>query len=239
MFRRILITEIVLIQVCIGNSAYGRKSPALSADHPRTQELIVYRDSQVLYNGRIWYRKHSNVRGNEFFESALWNRGDVIISGHSFRNNDLRYDILNDELLIRRADGLILILNSQIISDFILFTGDKSYHFRNFRNKKEAGITGYANVLYDGKTSLLLKPVKEILPLGYQKIEDIFIQTDYLYVMKNGIAGRIKGFKGLLDFLGDKRKEIRSFIRANRIDLFAKEPENLIPVLKYYDSLSE
>ena len=208
-------------------------------ENSRPQELLVYRDSQILYNGKLWYRKHTNVHGNEFFSSALWNRGDVFINDRIYRNNDLRYDILNDDLLIRRSDGVIIIMNSEMISGFSISIGEKEYQFRNFREKDGFGFDGYANVLYDGKTALFLKPVKEILPLGYQKIYDLFVQTDYLYVKKDRTVTRIRSRKGLLDLLKDREKEIRNYIRASRVDVFPRQPWTIIPVLMYYDSLSD
>jgi len=232
--------EIFLLMLSVACSGeYSKCNPVQVFEVSSTQELRAYRDSQILYNGRVWYRKHSNVRGNEFFESALWTRGDVVINGRTFRDNDLRYDILNDELLIRRADGVILILNSMQVTDFTLFIGGNTFYFRNFRISKSAGIDGYANVLYDGKTTLLLKPVKEILPLGYKQVDDIFVQTDYLYVLRKGVATRIRGNKGLMDLFGEKRKEIRSHIRAGRLNVLVKEPVTVIPVLRYYDTLPD
>jgi hypothetical protein len=130
-------------------------------------------------------------------------------------------------------------MNSELISGFSISIGDKEYQFRNFRERDSFGFDGYANVLYDGKTALLLKPVKEILPLGYQKMYDLFVQTDYLYIKKGGSIMRIRSRKGLLDLLEDREKEIRNFIRTNRLDVFPRQPWTVIPVLRYYDSLSD
>ncbi len=231
--------KIIILFLCLFPviSISGHGTDTLSFGVP--QELLIYRDSQTLYNGKLWYRKHSNVHGNEFFTSALWNRGDVIINDRIYRNNDLRYDILNDDLLIRRSDGVVIILNREKIFGFSISIGEEEYRFGNFSGKDITGFNGYANILYDGRTALLLKPVKEILPLGYQKIYDLFVQTDYLYIKKNGTITRIRSRKGLLDLLGDRGKEIRNFIRINRLDVFPKQPWTLIPVLRYYDSLSD
>ena len=203
------------------------------------QELLVYRDSQVLYNGKAWYKRYTNVRGNEFFSTALWVSGEVSINGRTFRVRSLRYDIANDELLIRRSDGVAIAMNGEMVSGFTLFTDGNSYHFKNFRGRGNYGMNGYAIGLYEGKTALLLKPVKVLMPLGYQKIMDMFVQTDYLYVYKNGQVHRIRYRKDLLDLLDDKRNEIRNFIRTNRLNILPEQPGSIIPVLRYYDSLPE
>ena len=236
--KKIIILFLCLFPV-ISISGHGTDTRNLGPEKSRPQELLIYRDSQILYNGRLWYRKHSNIRGNEFFTSALWNRGNVIINDRIYRNNDLRYDILNDDLLIRRSDGVVLILNRETVSGFSISIGEEEYQFRNFRVKDNPELNGYANILYDGRTALLLKPVKEILPLGYQKIYDLYVQTDYLYIKKNGAITKIRNRKGLLDLLGDREREIRNFIRTNRLDVFPRQPWTLIPVLRYYDSLSD
>ncbi len=215
----------------------GWLSPDSSVFYP--QELRTYQDSQILYNGRIWHKKHGNVLGNEFLFTPLWLKGDVTINGHTFNDNSLRYDILNDELLIRRHDGVIISLNKEMVSGFVLKIDNNQYRFENFGSSDNNGLTGFANVLYRGNTALLLKSVKEIEPLGYQKVYDIFYLTEYMYVMKDGDFHRIRGRKGLLDFLDDKRGELKNFIRLNKIIIIPKQPEYVIPVLQFYDSLTD
>jgi hypothetical protein len=203
------------------------------------QELRVYQDSQILYNGRIWHKKHGNVLGNEFLFTPLWLKGDVIINGLKFSDKDLRYDIYNDELLIRRDDGLIISLNQEAVSGFVLKIDNNQYRFLNSGKDNELFLKGYAKVMYEGRTTLLLKSVKEILPLGYRNLYDIFYLKEYLYVMKDDKFLRVRGRKKLLEFLDDKREEIRRYIRINKIILIPKQPESIVPVLKYYDSLAD
>ncbi|MBW6500305.1 MAG: hypothetical protein K0B05_02830 [Bacteroidales bacterium] len=200
-------------------------------------ELYVYQDSQILYNGRIWNRTYSNIIGNEFLFSAVWFRGDVITGNETFHDRMLRYDIVIDELLIRRPDGVIIALNRETTSGFTLKNDNTEYRFINLGLGEERNITGYACVLYEGKCNLLLKSVKEITPLGYRRVFDIFTQTDQLFVMKEGTVFRLKGRKGLLDFLDDKRDELRKYMRNNNLIIMPRQPESVIPVLVYYDSL--
>jgi len=220
-------------------SDYGRGLLCLEELDHYPQELRIYQDSQILYNGRIWHKKHTNVLGNEFLFSPLWLKGDVMINGQTFRDKDLRYDIFNDELLIRRHDGVIISLNKEAVSGFVLNIDNTQYRFSNFGNSDESGLKGYANVLYEGRTSLLLKSAKEINPLGYQRIYDVFYLTEYLYVMKDDKLLRVRSRKRLLDFLDDKHEELKKYIRTNKIILLPKQPESMIPVLKYYDSLAD
>jgi hypothetical protein len=220
-------------------SGYDKNPGDLEFNGSPPQELLVFRDSQVLYNGKVWYKRYTNVRGNEFFSTALWVSGEVAINGRTFRVRSLRYDIANDELLIRRSDGVAIAMNGEMISGFTLYTDGNEYHFKNFRDNDNYGMSGYSMNLYEGKTALLLKPVKELIPLGYQKIMDMFVQTDFLYVYKNGQIHRIRYRKDLLDLLDDKRNEVRNFIRTSRLDIFPKQPGSIIPVLRYYDSLPE
>jgi len=200
-------------------------------------ELLIYQDSQVLYNGKIWRREYSNVMGNEFLFSALWLKGNVVINDIVYRDRMFRYDIADDELLIRRPDRVVLIMNREMIRRFDLTFEDITYRFENFTDSNNFDLDGYARVLYDGKCRLLVKYVKEISPLGYQKVYDIFIQTEQLYLVKEGRIFRLRSRRGLLDILDDKRDELRKFMRINNIVLMPRQPESVIPVLVYYNSL--
>lgn len=217
----------------------GQELKGQDFDDILNTELFVYQDSQILYNGRIWHRTYSNIIGNEFLFSAVWFRGDVISESETFRNRMLRYDIVSDELLIRRPDGMVIVLNRETTRGFTLNRDNTEYRFINLGLGEESNLTGYANVLYEGKCNLLLKSVKEITPLGYRKVFDIFTQTDKLFVMKEGTLFRLKGRKGLLDFLGDRKDELRKYMRNNNLIIMPRQPESVIPVLAYYDSLAE
>jgi len=231
----ILVLLFVILRIhCFGQELSGRSSAVIYQ-----KELQAYQDSQVLYNGKIWHRKYYNVRGHEFLFTSLWVIGDITINNQVFNDKYLRYDIMDDELHIRRPDGVVLKLNKEMVSEFSLNFENVEYRFRNFGENRDNQLKGFARLLYDGETTLWLKSFKEIIPLGYNKVTDLYEMTEYLYVVKEDRSDHLRGRKGLLDFLNDRRSEVRKFIVRNRIIILPRQPESVIPVLMYYDSLSE
>lgn len=201
------------------------------------RELIVYQDSQILYNGKIWRRPYYNIMGDEFLFTSLWLRGDVTVGNQAFTNRMFRYDIMNDELLIRRPDRVVLVLNKEMVRGFGLIHEGVRYRFDNYGNESGNDLKGYARVLYDGRCKLLMKYVKEINPLGYQKLYDIFVQSEQVFLVRDGKSVRLRGRRGLLAFLEDQRDELKKFIRTNNVVILPRQPESVIPVLDYYNTL--
>jgi hypothetical protein len=68
---------------------------------------------------------------------------------------------------------------------------------------------------------------------------DLFFQTYRVYILKNGIAHQVSGKNDLLKVLEDNKDQVRAFMKKNMLKVSKKAPESFIPVLRYYDSLSQ
>lgn len=203
---------------------------------PVCQDTIY--SKQILYNGRIWRNLYAGkVQGNQFLFSDRFLKGSVSAGGKRFENIMLRYDICNDEIMIITGDNRILQLNKELIDGFTLTYNDITHIFIRTERDSTTALYGYAEVLYRAKSVLYVKHIKEISSLKEGKILEIFQPVSYVYVEKDGVVNNIRrpgDFKGLLD---DKRQQVRSYMKSNRIRLSTKSPGSFIPVLKFYDGL--
>jgi hypothetical protein len=194
-------------------------------------------DEQLLFNGRVWRSLNSNVVGDEFLFSKDWLTGDVNINEITFHDVLLRYDIYNDQLLANYKRTTFVQLNKELIREFTLVHEYKKDTFKNFSGGNDNPVNGFGQVLYGGKSYLIIKHEKRIQQLAVDDKYDQFYQLQTIYILKGGRFYKLNGKKDLIDILSDKKQQVQTYIRENKIRVRKKVPESYIPVLKYYDTL--
>jgi hypothetical protein len=193
------------------------------------------KDRQLIFNGRVWINRYVKIDGDQFFYKNEFVTGTVSANGRKFSNINLRYDIYNDELTAINEKGLILQLNKEIVDSFSLRIAEKDFKF--MRTDSLKGVSGYVNVLYSGKSSLLVKYRKSIELMAVDRKTDRFYLMQKNYILKDSIAHPFKGRMELYNIISDKKKEIKQFVKQNRLQLSGKDPESFIPVIRFYDTL--
>jgi hypothetical protein len=195
--------------------------------------------NQILYNGRVWRNLYYRVREDQFLFSDKFLQGTVSINGESFKDLFIRYDIHNDEIMTPTNHGVIMQLNKEMIDSFTFRFADKEYRFTKFSSDSIRGFNGYINVLYEGKSALYVKYKKDIERLAVEKKYDKFYQIHRMYFVKDSIIYPIAGKRDLFKILNEDKVQIRNFIKKNRLNVSKKRPESFIPVVGYYDSISQ
>jgi len=194
-------------------------------------------DKQILLNGRIWRNQYSRVTGDQFFLANIFFKGTVTYNGRKFDDLDLKYDIHNDELILSIESYPVIIMNKEMVDSFSLIIGNRIYHIINAGSDTSNVLRGYVNVLYDGSSSLYVKYIKKIQPLAVDGKDDLFYQEHHIYLRKGTEIVQIEGKRKFMNLLGDKKKEIRDYMKSSRIKVMQKDPYTYIPVLEYYDSI--
>jgi len=194
-------------------------------------------DRQVLYNGRIWKSRYGQVMGDEFFLTKDWMIGEVTINKKSYSKILLRYDLLNDQLVLMVNPGTAIILSNEKVKSFTLINNSKKYQFINYSDSSSSLLKGYGNLLYNGLTALVVKYSKQIKLLAVENKYDQFYQKQQVFLMKDEQLFRIRSKKELISLLPDHRDEIHKYVRDKGSEITISKPETIIPVLRFYDSL--
>jgi len=217
---------------------------ALKAVPVSVEPLAVYlsqkdslKESQILYNGRIWRNLYSAVKGDQFLFSKDFLPGTVSMNGKTYTNLNLNYDIYNDEILTPNVHGEIIQLNKEMVDSFTLVLDAKTYRFFNIQKDSLNTIKGFVKVLYYGKSSLYVKYKKEIQPLAVEDKYDLFFRTYRVYFVKGSDVKLISNKRELLKVLYDYKTQIKDFMKKNSLKISKKDPESYIPVIRYYDSI--
>jgi hypothetical protein len=195
--------------------------------------------NQILYKGKEWHNLYASIKGDQFLFSRDYLPASVTVNGKTFNNIEISYDIYSDEIISPVNQGIILQLNKEMIDSFSVLFQLRKYYFINMREDGQSGIKGYVNSLYKGKSSLIVKYRKEIDLLAVDDKYDLFFQTYKIYILKDGIASQVSGKNDLLKILGDNKDQVKAFMKKNAIKVSKKAPDSFIPVLRYYDSLSQ
>ena len=194
-------------------------------------------DNQILYNGRAWKNIYGRIQGNQFLFTNDFLSGTVTIENKHFDVPRLKYDIYNDQLLTVTDKGIIIQLNKEYTDRFDLEYLNKIYRFKRLDADSVRSLSGFVNVLYEGKISLFVKYRKSILLLAVDNKYDLFDQVQKMYLLKNGEIFFVKNRRSLLNLLKDQKQKVRSFIRTEKIKMSKLDPESFVPVVNYYDKL--
>ena len=66
-----------------------------------------------------------------------------------------------------------------------------------------------------------------------------FFRIDQIYFMKDSIVQPINKRNDLFELMNEDKVQIRDFIKKNKVKISKKIPESYIPVIRFYDSISQ
>jgi hypothetical protein len=192
---------------------------------------------QILYSGVEWQPAMRMAAGHEFFLTSESLSGTVSIDGIIFRDVRMKYDIFNEGLIVLWKNGSPIVIDSKKVDEFtIIYNGIP----RRFVNLREAypGIRGFAEIMYQGTSSVIAKHIKVVLknPAG-ANYEEFREETRY-YLMLNGNCSQVKNRSSFLDLMGEYEIPVRKYIRQKNLYLSPASPEGFIHAAVYYDSLT-
>lgn len=195
------------------------------------------KDDQTLYTGRLWIKKYPDIDGDEFLFTGDYLNGSVAIGGRIYQNIPLKYDIYNDEILSPNNKNLIIQLNKERIDSFSLEFRDKLQKFRRISGDTVKGFNGFVNVLYSGSCSYCVKYKKNIELLAVDRKFDKFYETRKMFLLHGGKVNQFAGRAELFKLMGERKQEVRNYIKKNKLQIFKNQPESFIPVIAFYDNL--
>jgi hypothetical protein len=192
-------------------------------------------DNQTLYNGKIWRNLYYLVTDDQFLFSKEYLPGILTIRGKTFNNVLLKYDIFNDEVLTPIDSGRIIQLNKELIDSFSLSFQNRNYHFIKMKEDSLKTSKSFFNVLYKGKSTLLLKFGKKIDKLSVEGKYDKFYQINKIYIVSGEKLNQVSGKGDVLKLFQEDKIQINDFMKKSKLRISEKEPESFIPVIRFHD----
>lgn len=214
--------------------AYAQKTDSLAVLTARQSAIDRYQKATFLnaryFNGREYTIQEFRPTGHQFFESFDWDTTSIVYAGHSYTGVVAVYDIHRDEYVIQNHNGLHrIILSSEDLSDFTI-------HGHRFTRIDSGLKPGFYEVIYDGKTKVYCKRFKtRTEDLSDKVVQIIYAVEDRYYIRKDQIYYQVKSKKSVLKLFGDKKREIRRFMRGK---IYRENREKYIgEMAAYYDQI--
>jgi len=197
-------------------------------------------DQSGLYNGPEYPGYDFRFKkGSPFFYTDHFTPVDIIYDGILYRDVPMLYDNLKDILVLE--DSLYPVqLHSRRIDEFTI----AAHHFVR-PQKSDINNSIFDNQFYEllsnGKISVLKKQVKIITQdiSVSEGIERSIAESENYYLKKNNVFYLIRDQNDLIAVFHDKEKEIRDFLKKNRLK-FKKDRENtLLQTATYYEQITK
>ena len=194
------------------------------------------------YNdGSYVNEKEADIKGSPFLFDD-WKKGNVLLKTKERIDSALiKYNLYADMLHVKvddqeyqfNIDVMEFLLPDPVSNETALFRS-------GFSPVPGMSEKSFYQVLYDGKTKLLIKYKKliasELTSTPGVKARVFEDQKSYFILTASGKMEKIKKKnKGILDLLEDKKEELRKMVDTNKLKLTSDE--EIIKVLEYYDSL--
>jgi len=236
------IHKLIFLVIC--GLTFSKSLPGINPEHYLYSQSAgnlsvndTLKESQILYNGRVWRNLYYMVKEDQFFLSTDFLPGSVTIGGRKFDNLSIRYDLYKDQIQITSDQRPVLQLNKEMVDSFSICFLNKKWKFINIREDSLNLLNGYVNVLYNGRSELYIKYGKEIALLAVDKKYDKFYPVQKIYFVKNNMVNLISGERNFVKLFGDDEQVMKDYISKNKLVLTWKNPESFIPAIQFYDNL--
>lgn len=192
-----------------------------------------------LYNG-IEHQGYSfKIKGHAYFIQKELTTGTIVYDGLAFTNVQMGFDLLKEQVIVQHNNSFTKVgLVSEKVKEFTL----QNHHFLRLIADSLSGspiITGFYDEAYKGRLTVLIRRTKWIEETVKDELEREFISLDLFFIQKGGTYYPIRNYKGLLAVLKDRSKEVKQYLRKNRIK-YRKGAENaIVKAVVYYDSLNK
>lgn len=207
-----------------------------------TYDLLVGRDNTGLYNGTEFTDLFLNTNGTyRYFNGFDYLKGSVTYNGQYYVQVSLKYDLLEDNLLIR-SDGNLSIFNIKLIPEFV---DSFSIYNSNFVRLQDTNLglsgNGYFEEVYLGKDLNLYKKYtkrkkdkakKEGVQFSFSEDNVLVLKNSEKYIIINSVNDVIK-------LLPNKEEQISQFYK-NYKSLYKSNPEIFMTrLIKFLDGTAE
>lgn len=181
----------------------------------------------LLFNGSEYIKPFNPSRGTPMFPTEN-NKGDVNYYGNWYRNLDLQYDLEDDIVVTRDAQGLLKLKLVKEKLEAFTIDGHSFVKLKLLSSRGE-----FYEQLHKGKRNLMLQWEKK-MELDAQEIP-IYVLRKTLFVMQGEKVIPILRSDDLMAIAPEHYKEVKKTLRSKKFS-FKKDPVNTaLAVVKFLE----
>ncbi len=232
--------------LALSSSAQVNNMPADSSltDSPLGNSVKVFikgiGDNAEIYNGREYLFAPKAYKGDPYFGDTILFRPAVIkYNGTWYKDISTLYDSYQGVLaVLRPINQAIFMLKDSLVSEFYLH----DRHFYHISKPDSAGVLkkGFYEDNYHGKSTVLTQYYKVRSEEAVQpRVLVTFKSERNYYIIKDRQAHRVNGKSSVLNVFKDKKAELNSYIKKNKIEFDDNRINAIVKLTSYYDQLSQ
>ena len=221
-------------------TAFPQSDPeGISSVEARDALDRLYGVDQRLVSGDFYYgAKRGSITGHPYFIDSERKKGSVVIEGIRFDDLELRYDILENIVVLRffplnSASVEISLKNENI--DFFEMDGQL---FVPFIWKNNLNGLWFCQKLVDDEVSYLLHRVKWLdLNSGVSSSDFEYKTNEKQFILVNGELYGFSGKKTLYKLFPEIRKDLRDYKRRKKLSLRKSRITNRVDFVNHCNTL--
>jgi len=215
----------------------------LSSSHAQTNqsEQLIHFDTLIginnlgLMTGREYQYPAYSRNSHPYFSQKDWIKGTLWLDGFIFQSVDLKYDLVSQEVLVRKkSNGLefsISLKDNSKLSSFEL-DGVQFKIIEQSTNNSFIAVEHFSGSRY----ALYRRYEKKGIIDSYTKVFQ-YVQSNELSLEINEELYPYNGKRTIKQHMSAHKKDIKNFIKANKLNLNGENVSDLSKLLEYAESL--
>ena len=194
-----------------------------------------------LYNGPEYNFYDPIIKGNAYFSDAInFVQGTVEYDGFIYKEVPMMYDMYKDYIVVLLPNKSA---KFRLLSDRVQSVDLLDHHFV-YVNKDDLPNTsinsGFYDQLYKNKSEVLIKRSKNIQGSSgiSGAVENYFTAKKEMFIKNKGKFYSVGSEGSLLNAFKDKKKELKQYLRNNKLKFGDDQEQTMVKVAAYYDQLT-
>ena len=201
----------------------------------------VYGTNDFVVNGRKYLPDHYNAKGNPYFLSENWTKSTLIVDGKKYGEQDILYNIDVEKVILKTTinDSIIVfvMLNNEFVNSFYL----GSHYFVNAATIELGDyFPGFIEQVYSNSFTVFIRHQKSFVSEFTKNTPNGFYSAtkSVNYIFNNGQIHKLPTKRSLLEYFSPQKKEVKTFMRKNKISYKRADYSQLYKLFNYCDEIS-
>ena len=230
-----------LLALWLTPSTYAQAS--LSDSSARSQnatEVIDYyiehiKGQSELFNGPRYEIMAPANKGNYYFGDHIYCiPATVYFNSTWYKNVPILYDVYHDQMITYTGENFMVLDHTK--------TREVKLFDHHFKYLDQPGLApGYYEVLYNGKSQVLVKMTKEINEeiVSQREVQTTIVDKDQFYFRKGDKFFPVTSKSTVLSLISDRKKEIKQYLHDQKLDFNQDKTAAIVAIAGYYDQLNK
>ena len=193
----------------------------------------------AIFRGPEAVKYQFKYQGTPYAYTEAFSLGSLVYNGVKYEGVELNLNAHKDELHLKiTSSGIVLELDKNIVGEFAI--GKRQFVALVGENAVEGLPHGYYQLLYKGSDILLKKNIRtfhERLQTSGDGVFRYFDQSNKYFLIKDGKVYPIGRNKDFAKVYKESKKEIKGFIRHNRMKFLDMDDKDLafVAIMEFAD----